>query len=394
VKLDDLVVAATKITGSNEWPPALDLEALSQRDPSPPKFIVDPWVPEGCGVLISGHGGAGKSNIAAHFAVCNSTGRPFFGLPVERRRVLYMSCEDRAPVLHWRLSRICKYEGIDMATLHGRLDVIDLVGHDAVLWEKDHRTGDSLRAAYGLLDARIKSTRAEVLIVDGISDTYGGSGGSKTEVKRFVNALLALVPPTGAVLLVGHVSKATAANAATTEGYDGTAGWHNSVRARWYLYPETSASDDDDRQRRTGNLILELQKTNHGRADEQIRFRWDDDAHLFIGTPVGHSSFDARHRDRAEQRGILAAFRGCAEGGIPVPAAMQGPRTAYLVLSLRAEFPASLKGSTKPQRARFRRHIETLRQIRALVESEYRRGNRHAATQLDITPEGLRQCAE
>ena len=57
--------------------------------------------------LLAGHGGVGKTSIAKYLAACIGAGRPFFGLPVERRRVLYLSCEDRADVLHWRLARIC-----------------------------------------------------------------------------------------------------------------------------------------------------------------------------------------------------------------------------------------------------------------------------------------------
>jgi RecA-family ATPase len=71
------------------------------------------------------------------------------------------------------------------------------------------------------------------LFVDGISDTYGGNENVKTDVKRYVNALVGLIPPvTGAVVLEGHVAKPAATNGQTTEGYSGTTGWHNSVRAR------------------------------------------------------------------------------------------------------------------------------------------------------------------
>ena len=44
----------------------------------------------------------------------------------------------------------------------------------------------------------------------------------------------------------------------------------------------------------TGKLILELQKTNHGRLDQQMTFRWDDDAHLFVGERIGASTFDSQ----------------------------------------------------------------------------------------------------
>jgi hypothetical protein len=269
------------------------------------------------------------------------------------------------------------------------------VGKDSILWERDPRTGNTVTAAYELLKRRTKAHQTEVLMVDGISDTFAGNENARGEVKRFVNSLVALIPADrGAALLIAHVAKPAAANGSTSEGYSGSTGWNNSVRARWYLRAETTEGENGDRPERTGGLILELQKSNLGRADQSMRFAWDDDAHLFLGELVGASAFDRQHQDRTEHAGILRAFRGCTDAGIIVPAAMQGPRTCYLVLSLRPEFPDSLKGGTGAKKHRFRRQIEELRQIRAIEESEYRRNNRHTVARLVLTQEGMRQCAE
>src|SRR3989304_3986833 len=217
-------------------------------------------------------------------------------------------------------------------------------------------------------------------MVDGVSDTFAGNENARGEVKRFVNAVVALTPPdAGAVLLVGHVSKPASTAGANGEGYSGSTSWHNSCRARWYLYPETIQGEDGERAERTGDLILELQKSNLGRTDQSIRFSWDQEAHLFLGREiVGATAADRAHRDRIERKGILAALQACAESTPPVivSAAMQGPQTAHHVLSLRPEFPDSLRAG-KPAVRRFRRHIEALRQIRAVEEREYRRANGH-----------------
>jgi RecA-family ATPase len=44
--------------------------------------------------------------------VCIALGIPFFGIETARRRVFYLSCEDRESVLHWRLAHICSYLGV------------------------------------------------------------------------------------------------------------------------------------------------------------------------------------------------------------------------------------------------------------------------------------------
>lgn len=375
------------------WPDSLDLVALSKREPEPPKFIVPDWLPCGYATLFAGHGGVGKSAIALHLAVAIAAGIAFAGIEVERRRVLYLSCEDRASVLHWRLARICAFRGIDLASLAGWLNIVELVGHDAILWDRDPRTGATFTAAYARLVERLAGCHADVLMLDATSDNFGGNENARGEVKRFVNSQVALVPAeTGAVLLIGHVAKPTAMNSATTEGYSGSTGWHNSTRARWYLYPEAQHGETDERPSRTGALVLELQKSNLGPMDQSMRWRWDDEAHLFL-PEAQPTSFDRQHQQREERRGILLALKGCADSGIVVPTAMQGPRTAYLVLSLRPEFPDTLRGGASGKKQRFRRQIEELRQIRAIAESEYRRSNRHTVTQLVLTAEGVRQCA-
>jgi len=81
-------------------------------------------------------------------------------------------------------------------------------------------------------------------------------------------------------------------------------------------------------------------------------------------------------------------MQACAESGIVVPAAAQGPRTAYHVLSAQSSFPAALRADTPAARRRFWRHIESLRALGAIRESVIRAQHRHAVATLTIAPEG------
>lgn len=364
------------------WPPALDLESLSEKTPEPPKFIIPDWLPCGYATLFAGHGGVGKSGIALHLAVCIAAGQPFFGLDVQQRRVLYLSCEDRESVLHWRLARIAAHLGISLASLRGKLEIIDLVGADTIMWEKT-REGN-LQAPWFELAKRMRTYTTEVLFVDGITDTYGGNENAKPEVKSFIRCLMKLIEPErGAVVLIGHIAKPSAGQA-TTEGYSGTTGWHNSVRARWYLYPETEANDEGSRTK-TGELVLELQKSNLGQTDQTMRFNWDNGSHLFIGQSASLSAFDRKHQEREEHRGILTALKAASD----VPAATTGRRTAYHVLSARPEFPQTLKNGKGSVR-RFWRHIEELRAMGLIQENEIRRADRHYVRTLSLSDAGMR----
>lgn len=363
-RADDLAARLDREAEQPSWPAPIDLAALAATSPAPPAMIIDTWLPAGYATLLAGHGGAGKSDIALHVSVCAALGLEFFGLPVEQRKVLYLSCEDRESVLHWRLARICEYRGIAMEGLAGSLDILDLVGHDALLW---HKPDGPLPRAYALLQAAIDGH--EVIVIDGIADVYGGNENARNEVKQFVNAITALIPTHGAVLLIGHVNKATAGGNGG-EGYSGSTGWHNSVRARWYLSPEVGEEGD-----RSGSLILELQKSNLGQAGQQMRLTWDPEAHLFVGELIGTTTrMERGMAEVVEQAGILDALIETVDAGDYCPAATNGRRTAWHVLSVRKSFPESLAGASG--RRRFWRHIEALRSMGKINEASIRRADR------------------
>ena len=379
--------------GAPLWPPALDLRALAQREPEEPRFVVQDWLPAGYATLLAGHGGAGKSSIALHLAACIASGLDWWGMPVQRRRVMYLSCEDRENVVHWRLARICNHLGLDMADLADWLDVRDLVGKETILW-RSTSTGSPLTPAYHELAGRMQEAGADVLMVDGVTDAFGGNENDRAEVKAFVNALLSLISQDdGAVILVGHVNKPSAAAASTSEGYSGSTAWHNAVRARWYLYPEVERDDDEDRARPNGNLTLELQKSNLGRTDQTIGFRWDIGARLFVGEPP-ETGVVASIREQNERKSILEAMAAVTARGEYVPAATTGSRTAYHVLAASGKLDKKLQ-SGAAGRKRFWRRIEELRSMGEVREGSIRRSDRKRTATLEPASQadcGVRQC--
>lgn len=373
-------------TDESGWPACIDLRGLARRAPRPPRFIIADWLPCGYSTLLAGHGGVGKSGIALHLAACIAWGQHFFGLPTEQRRILYLSCEDREDIVHWRLKHICDFEGIALADLAGRLEMIDLVGRDSILYARDPGTGTTRTAAYAMLAERMHALQIEVLFVDGVSDAFAGNENAKTEVKQFVNSLLALIPAqSGAVMLIGHVAKPAASAPNTSEGYSGTTGWHNAVRARWYLYPETEPGDDwssGGRLNRTGHLQLELQKTNHGAMDKSLRFHWDNRARLFVGemTQSSASAAGRASQEADEKQGILAAGRAAVAKGLTVPAAMTGPNTAFNVLSADPLFPQALRSPSA--RARFQRVLREMLNAQTIKTEQYASASRHPQRRL------------
>ncbi|MBC8017063.1 MAG: AAA family ATPase [Verrucomicrobia bacterium] len=387
----DAVLSQVEAADNNSvklWPEAVNLRELAKKEPTAPRFIMPGWLPCGYATMFSGHGGAGKSSISLVLIVCIALGRSFHGNPVEQRKVLFLSCEDRIQVLHWRLSHICRFFGVSIDILSENLSILDLVGHDNIIYQPS-RKGPTLTPIYHELSGRMKEYGAQVLVVDGISDTYDGNENSRAEPKAFVNALLALVPAEeGAVLLLGHVAKSSANNAQTNEGYSGSTAWHNAVRARWYLYPETK-SGYDKRQDPTGKLILELQKSNLGKADKSMCFEWDDAAHMFAHVQIEEEShFDKNYRETKERNEILSTIVNCT---VDIPAASSGQRTAFHVLVAQPKFPFTATAGNAERKC-FWRHIETLRAMGMVTDGFITREDRHKVRLLVATDKAKSVC--
>jgi hypothetical protein len=141
-------------------------------------------------------------------------------------------------------------------------------------------------------------------------------------------------------------------------------------------------------------MRLELAKANHARAGAEIRLRWDEDAHLLVAdASPAEGGVVAAIRDRVEAESILAAMRACAAAEIAVPAARQGYRTGYQVLSAQAALAESLRRDDPAVRRRFWTLMEHLRAIGAVREVEMRASHRHSIVVLTLVSEGERAFA-
>lgn len=353
------------------FPALLDLAALAQREPVPPRFIIDGWLPEGQATLFAGHGGAGKSLIALTAAVCIAAGRPFYGLRGQRRRVMFVSFEDSNDVLHWRLRRVCAMLNIDLAALAGWLFVFDASGSGEPLYVET-RDGAAPTAAFDWLRAALTVHAAQVAVIDGSADAFAGNENARAQVRAFVQSVRRLVPRDGALLLLHHVD-ATTAHGGSKKGYSGSTAWHNSARARWFLGPESEGEDADP-----ARVVLELRKSNHGKPGASLVLRFDESAGCFVAEcePVA-SPLARAMRESDERTALIDLIRAAYADGNPLPAAATGQRTAHSVADARDDMPQALRG--RRGRSRFYRHVEALRAAGAVRVEAVRKANRHAA---------------
>ncbi len=326
-------------------PELLDLSQLAKSEPEAPRFIVYPWLPENGPVLCAGHGGTSKSQLMLMLAVCIALELAFFGHACERRKVLFYSAEDSRDVLHWRLANICRALDVDLAALDGWLFIFDATAAESICYTDAADLGDRLTPRYRWLAAQIARHEIGVAFIDGVADVFDASENDRSKVKAFVRACMALVKPQrGSVVLIGHVNRPTAASPKSAEGYAGTTGWHNAVRARWYLRTEV-AEDGQPESGACAPRILELQKSNYSPAGATLRLLWDAGKQVYTAdVPEPAGGVVEAIRARNERRMILTLLAQCEAIGRNVAVSEKANSNAGVILGEREGFPASFRG--------------------------------------------------
>ena len=183
------------------------------------------------------------------------------------------------------------------------------------------------------------------------------------------------------------------AGSPTTEGYSGTTGWPTPSE------PGGTSIRRLDRARTVtvhGGPATSFwscrSRTSAGPSAD--RFSWDEEAHLFVGRRSRRATAAdrlARDRSGADRHPSGA---GSLREGRPAdhrPGCHAGPADRFPRARPAARISDSLR-SGRPATRRFWAHIEALRQIHAIDDLSYRRDNRHTASQLVPTTEGVRQC--
>ena len=238
-------------------------EAMKAEVPERQWFI-DGWLSadKGFSVLYSGRGGSGKSASILDLIASLSTGCDWFGFPVKRgAKCLYVSCEDTQEELfrRWQMRRDRAGSVKDgLVALWSRFSKISL------LCEAD-RNGNLKRAPFfHELKSRARKffgTEGGVLILDTVSDIFGGNENDRGQVSRFVKGFLGdIASDLGVTLVVvGHPAK----NAASGSAYSGSTAWEGAFRCRWELnYQKQDRTD--------GLLELVLAKGNYRRSGLKI----------------------------------------------------------------------------------------------------------------------------
>lgn len=276
---EDLFGLAQHAHGANEaapepikWVRPSEWEGFT---PKPREWEVENWIPKGEVTLLYGDGGIGKTLLAHQYATAAAAGLPWLNQPTRRAKVMCFFCEDSEEELHRRQIDINRALGLGYADIDENLRIASRKYGDNLFTLWDRNTGAMKRqAVWERLRDDAVAFGANVVIVDTIADTYGGSEIDRGQVNAFVKSCLGRLAQEidGSVVALGHPSMS---GKSTGSGTSGSTAWSNAARSRLYLrYPKGVEK---------GNVReIEGMKLNYGPRGALMKLRWEQGAFVLI----------------------------------------------------------------------------------------------------------------
>lgn len=307
----------------------IDLEGIAMAVLPAPPFVIDGLVPRRVVTLLGGHGGAGKSilglTLCAHVAAGAMT---WGGHRLEDGHALFVSLEDPADVVRYRLRNILEVYGLDPAKLTRRLRAVDGTAGEGVIAQEFNDLGVRRLVFTSVLqEIRTRAAGCRLIVIDNASDAYDGNENDRRLVRAFMRGLADLAREhDAAVMLLAHIDKQAARFGGNGNTFSGSTAWHNSARSRLALIEESGA------------ITLTAEKLNHGRKADPIPLTWTESGVLVPAQAQGGpTALD-------DASALLGALRAACESGVEVGVARTGNANTHSVLSTFSELPDRLKG--------------------------------------------------
>ena len=223
------------------------------KEPEPLAWTVPRFIPDGYVTMLAADGGIGKSYFAIRLGVSLALGVDFLGLPVEKRRVLYVDYELDADEQKRRVARVMRGMGITQhdPRLAGRFNY--------------YRPSGSLSTDEGHEEilAKIVEAEADLVILDSL--TIGCIGADVSSARDIVSTMRRF-REWGTLLVIDHIS----GNAAS--GNQSNARPFGSVFKRNIARSVFSLTKTDG-----GGLMLNCNKSNFGAPADLLCYKMDFD---------------------------------------------------------------------------------------------------------------------
>lgn len=289
---------------------------IEAADYIPPKscseYVLDGLLPRGHVVLLSGHGGLGKTTLATTIGALVSCAMPFGSHGCSHTAyVTYVDLENLSEAPLRCLPAIAHAYGLNEVEVRKNFRYLASGGNPQLLSGGRGSTPELVETE---LFHRVRDAMGscDLLIVDHIGHAFGGNHNDPTAVYEFLRRFADLANEHDcAVVLIGHIDKDSAKYGAAGNSYSGTAAWHNGVRNRWALVEE-------DRR-----VILKHEKCNLAPVSPSIVLARNNDGILL---PIGGLSDDGlsdEERDQDDQL-VFSAIVAASRVGIHIPTTSTG----------------------------------------------------------------------
>ncbi len=340
---------------------------------APPQFVIDPIVPRRVVTLLGGHGGLGKTMLALIICAHVAAGRPWGPFEIHGGRAVFLSLEDDATIILYRLRKIVDEYRLPMADVLANLRVFDgtdiapelmvPVGNGGVVTMRE-------TPLMGHVSDAVKG--ATLTVIDNASESYGGNANDPLQVKAFLRRLKAMATDNDAgLILLAHIDKASAKNGSRDNSYLGTAAWHNSSRSRLALI-----KDDN------GPIELRHEKANLGPKAETMLLRHADHGVLVPAEGGGSREMVAAITAATDADAVYEVLVHAIGAGLTVTAANAGPATAWHVLSSLPELGPQYR--TPDGKRRVQAALVKLSRDGRIVRAEFKKPDRHTGTRWEL----------
>lgn len=327
---------------------------LMTREPPATRYVFDPIIPRRVTTLLGGHGGMGKSVLALTLAAHAACGWRWGSFHTVQCRVVYVSLEDDADTVRYRLRRIIEAYGLPAENVLSEVQVFDGSDADATLAVEFADSGIHRLIPTPLTEEVAEVCRgAGLIVIDNASDAYSGNENERRQVRAFIRILTGIAKANDAgMLLLAHIDKSAARGNSVGNAYSGSTAWHNSVRSRLALLSEDPGA------------VLKHEKAQYSRPAEEVRLVFTDHG-VLVPVDAQTSQRAAESQIAADAESVAAALAQLVAEGMNIPTAATGGYTAWHVLSTVPEVAALGKDRTKHA-------LVNLERSGRIVRTEYR----------------------
>ena len=350
----------------------VDLHGLMTQDWPSARYVLEPIVPRRETTLLGGHGGIGKSMLALTLAAHVACGRKWGPFPAVQCRAAYVSLEDEAATVRYRLRRIVEAYNLPPEYVIDALTVFDGSGCDAAMATETMQEGvRRLEPTLGMDRVAAAVKGAGLIVVDNASDAYAGNENERRQVRSFIRLLTGIARENDAgLLLLAHIDKNAAKYGDGGNAYSGSTAWHNSVRSRLALLKDDS-----------GAVVLEHQKSQFSKEGEPVVMAFTDHG-VLMPQDARATQAAADTQATADADNVLSAIRAAIGSGRTVSTAQSGAATTWHAIEPFPELSAELK--TKAGKVRVRAALVRLERTGAIVRVEYKNADRKSKERFEL----------